>query len=256
MAYTSASDGAWIRRFHSAAPGTGDRVRLVCLPHAGGSASSYFPLSAALAADTETLAVQYPGRQDRHSEAPIGSITELADEVYGALEPWTGRPVALFGHSMGALVAFEVARRMEDRAGVTPGALFVSGRRAPSRHRPETVHLKDDAGLLAELRSLSGTDSRLLGDEELLAMIMPAIRADYAALAAYRFPAAARPLRCPVTALVGDADPVTTIDDARAWDEHTGGDFELRIFPGGHFYLNGHEEEIAALISRQVKNLM
>jgi surfactin synthase thioesterase subunit len=232
-----------LRQFH---PSPSSVARLVCLPHAGGSASSFHMLSALLEPYVETLVVQYAGRQDRRFESPPGSIAELADQVDVALRRWPDRPLALFGHSMGALVAYDVARRLEERS-VPVAMLFASGRRAPSVHRPETTHGRDDAGLLAELKHLSGTDERLLGDEEILRMVLPALRADYAILDSYR-DEGGRPLRCPVTALVGDSDPVTSVEDAKAWEAHTSGSFELKVFRGGHFFLAEHQVEVASVV--------
>jgi pyochelin biosynthesis protein PchC len=239
---------AWIRCFH---PGGDASVRLACFPHAGGSASFYFPLSARLAPGVEALVVQYPGRQDRRLEPPLGSIDELARQAAGALAPWLDRPLALFGHSMGALVAFEVARLLEHDGG-RPCVLIVSGRRAPSRTRPETVHQRDDAGVLRELRRLSGTDERLFGNEDLLRLILPTVRADYRALAAYR-PAGSPSLDCPIVGLVGDADPVAPTEDVRAWAENTTAGFELHVLPGGHFYLADRQAEVTSLIARAVE---
>ncbi|MFC6881622.1 MULTISPECIES: thioesterase II family protein [Actinomadura] len=236
MTQPSTDFEAWIRRYHQA-PSSG--VRLVCFPHAGGSASFFFPVSARLSPAVDVAAVQYPGRQDRRAEANIGTIPEMADAVLPAVRALADRPLAFFGHSMGAVLAYEVARRLE-RDGAEPLArLYVSGRRAPSRHRSEHVHELDDAGLVAELQRLSGTDSSLLGDPEARDMILPAVRSDYHAVETYRHvPGAA--LRCPVVALVGDRDPQVTRDEALAWAEHSSGPFDLRVFPGGHFYLVEH----------------
>ncbi|MFC4907623.1 thioesterase II family protein [Actinomadura gamaensis] len=228
----------WIRRFHRV-PEAG--LRLVCFPHAGGSASFYFPVSnalrrsASLAGRVEVLAVQYPGRQDRRNDPPITDLGELADRVTEALGPYADRPLAFFGHSMGATIAFETARRLEAK-GSGPVAVVASGRRAPSRHRAESVHRRDDAGVIAELRALSGTDASLLEDEELLRMFLPAVRADYTAIETYRGEPGAT-LACPITVFTGDADPHVTLDEAEAWRAHTTGAFELRVFEGGHFYL-------------------
>lgn len=233
-------NGLWIRRYHPRPDAT---VRLVCLPHAGGSASFYFPVSRSMPDFTDVLCVQYPGRQDRRSEPLIDNIPELADRVFAALLPWADRPLALFGHSMGASLAFEVARRFEREKGIVVAALFASGRRAPSAHRHETVHLRDDDGIIAEVKSLSGTDTQLLGDEEVLRMILPSLRADYRAAETYAYESG-EPLRCPVVAMVGDDDPKATVEEAAAWERHTQGPFCLRVFPGGHFYLVQHQAEV------------
>ncbi|OLZ59426.1 thioesterase [Streptomyces sp. IMTB 2501] len=241
----------WIRRFH---PAQGAPARLLCLPHAGGSAPFYFPVSQALSPGLDVLAVQYPGRQDRHTEPCIESLPELADALIEQVLPWTDRPLALFGHSMGASLAFELALRLE-RRGTVPLVVFASGRRAPSRHRDETVHLRDDAGLVAELRALSGTDARVFGDEELLRMVLPAIRSDYKAAETYRHTARAR-LAAPIHVHVGTDDPKATLDEARAWGEHTESEFEMHVYPGGHFYLNNHAPRVISAISQQISSLL
>ncbi|GGO97776.1 thioesterase II family protein [Wenjunlia tyrosinilytica] len=244
MSVPPVDDGLWCRRFH---PAQDAADRLVCFPHAGGSASFYFPVSAALSPRVDVLAVQYPGRQDRRSEPIVDDIGTLADRIHEALKAWADRPLTFFGHSMGAVLAFEVARRLE-RDGEGPVRLFASGRRAPSRHRDENVHKRDDDGLIAELRAMSGTDSRLLGDDELLRMILPALRGDYRAVETYRSePGAA--VRCPITALVGDADPKTTLEEAEGWEEHTTGSFGLSVFPGGHFYLSSRSADVLEVLS-------
>ncbi|MFD4673751.1 thioesterase II family protein [Lentzea sp. NPDC058450] len=234
----------WIRRFH---PSPDANVRLVCLPHAGGSASFYYPVSESLTPEVEVLAVQYPGRQDRRNEPCVESVTELADLIVEALLPWSDeKPLALFGHSMGSTVAFEVARRLEQQ-GRPPVALFASGRRAPSRYRDDQVHLRDDNAIVEELQTLSGTDSRLLGNEDLLRLVIPVVRADYKAVETYRCSPGAKVL-CPVSVLVGDSDPKATIEEARAWSEHTTSAFELQVYPGGHFYLSTHQDRVTDLL--------
>ncbi|MFR9797762.1 thioesterase II family protein [Streptomyces sp. MS06] len=240
-------NGDWIRRFH---PADRASTRLACFPHAGGSATFYFPVSRTLSPDVDVLSVQYPGRQDRRHEPCLGTVAELADAVVEELLPWADRPLNLFGHSMGASLAFEVALRLEQRGPGLQG-LFVSGRRAPSRFRRETVHLADDETLIKELGRLSGTDSQVLGDPEILRMILPAIRNDYRAAETYRFTGDKR-LACPVTVLVGDRDPQVTAAEAEAWAEHTTGAFRLRRFDGGHFFLNAHAAEVMSVISHQI----
>ncbi|MFI6024491.1 thioesterase II family protein [Amycolatopsis magusensis] len=246
MTASTAED--WVRRFH---PAPAAPHRLLCLPHAGGSASYFFPVSRSLSPGIEVLAVQYPGRQDRRAEPLIDSIEVLADRVTEAIDGWTDRPLAIFGHSMGATLGFEVARRLEKR-GVVPAALFASGRRAPSTHRDERFHEGSDAELLANVRSLAGTEQALLGDDEIVKMVLPAIRADYRAAETYRYPEGPD-LSCPVFAMVGDDDPKATVEEAGGWAQHTSGPFELKVFPGGHFYLNEHTPAILDTISAHLQ---
>ncbi|MFI7445013.1 thioesterase II family protein [Nonomuraea indica] len=234
----------WLRRFH---PGPGAGPLLALFPHAGGSATYFHGLSALLAPALDVVAVQYPGRQERRGEPAVEDVHALADQITAVLTAAAaGRPVALFGHSMGASVGYETCLRLQS-GGVEVVRLFASGRRAPSRRRREVPGGQDDESLLAEIRTLSGTDARLFDDPDVVQMILPALRADYRAIEAYAW----RPgdlLSCPVTALVGDADPRVGEDDARAWAGHTTGGFELVTFTGGHFYLAEHTEEVAKAI--------
>jgi surfactin synthase thioesterase subunit/DNA-binding MarR family transcriptional regulator len=249
--YGGAADDAdlWIRTFH---PASAARGQLACFPHAGGPASYYLPISRALSPSVEVLAVQYPGRQDRRGEKGIDSIGELADAITPHLLRATDRPLALFGHSMGATLAFEVALRLEQQ-GVQPLALFVSGRRAPTCVRDEYVHLGDDDALVAEIRRLDGTDAQLLKDEDIRKMALPAIRTDYTAVETYRYEPGP-PLRTPIYAHIGDQDPKVTVEEATAWRERTSGHFELQIYPGGHFYLNEHVDRLLQSIEQVISS--
>ncbi|QRP48185.1 thioesterase II family protein [Amycolatopsis sp. FDAARGOS 1241] len=235
-------DDRWIRRYH---PADDARARLVCLPHAGGAASFFHPFSKELCGDADVLAVQYPGRQDRFAEPPFTRIPELADAITQALLPWLDVPVVLFGHSMGATVAFEVGLRLEAR-GSRPHAVVVSARRAPSVRRAEAVHRLDDDGLLAEVTKLGGIDPLVLADEELRALVVPALRADYTAVETYT--ATTGMLTAPIHAHAGTNDPRATPDDVRAWAAHTTGGFAFTTHPGGHFYLTERPEPIVAAL--------
>ncbi|MFE1438668.1 thioesterase II family protein [Streptomyces sp. NPDC058739] len=241
MAETS-TGSAWIRRFHTAPDSP---VRLVCFPYAGSGASYYHPLSRALAPDVQVLAVQYPGRQDRADEPCAEDLTVLADRVAGELLDRCDPPFVLFGHSMGAVVAYEVALRLE-ALGVPPRGLVVTGRRAPSLPRVRRVRFADDAELVAELKRLNAGNeavTRLLDDEGVLRIVLPTLRGDYRAIERYHRPSAP-PLRCPVVAMGGDADPVTPVADLEAWERHATASFRLRVFRGGHFFLDTHTDAV------------
>lgn len=245
---TATSDiDLWVRRLRPADSGA---PRLICLPHAGGSASYFLPFAAALSPAVEVLAVQYPGRQDRRKEPCVDDLHELAAQIFARLELPQDRPTALFGHSMGATLAYEVTRLVEAAGGAVEH-LFVSGRRAPECHRDDRLHRLDDDELLARMAALNGTDARLLADEDLRAMLLPALRSDYRAIETYVHRGGAG-LACSLTALGGDADPVTAVAEVEAWRPHTLGSFDLRIFPGGHFYLTENQTELSRLIMHRL----
>jgi pyochelin biosynthesis protein PchC len=241
------NSSAWIRRLHPSASATS---RLVCLPHAGGSASYFYPLSQRLSPDVDVLAIQYPGRQDRRAETPIDDICKLADIITAELAPWRDLPLALFGHSMGATIAFEVAGRLSHN-GNPPITLFASGCRAPAMYRDARLHLADDATLVANLIHLSGTNARMLEDREVVEMILPALRSDYHAVETYRYRDDVT-LSCPITVFTGDADPQVAMAEALAWRAHTEGPFRIEVFSGGHFFLNDHADEVPAFIREQL----
>jgi surfactin synthase thioesterase subunit len=235
----------WCRRYRPASNAT---ARLVCLPHAGGSAPFFLPVAAALSPGVDVVAIQYPGRQDRRGERPLADMGALADSIYAVLRGEPKLPLTVFGHSLGAIVGFEVIRRLE-AAGQYPARLFASGRRAPSTFREsETVHLRDDDGILAEVRRLNGTASAVLSDDELMRAALPALRADYRIAETYRC-APSDTVRCPVTVLTGDSDPKTTLDEAKGWGQHTTATLDLRVFPGGHFFLTQHADTVNELLS-------
>ncbi|MFF0587357.1 thioesterase II family protein [Streptomyces sp. NPDC003781] len=241
--------GDWIRRFHPA-PHAGSR--LLCFPHAGGSASAYHALSAAVAGNTEPLIVQYPGRQERLGEPCAERAEEVVAAVLAALPaPADGTPTILFGHSMGALLAFETARRLAAE-GRTPAALFVSGRRGPSlpqrpaRRKP--VSEMSDAELINEIKQLSGTADELLTSPDFLPLLLPPLRADYRIVDNYVYRSAPR-LDCPVTVLAGDKDPDVTVEGGRAWESETQAACTLHMLAGGHFFLDDHLPYLTDLIT-------
>lgn len=242
----AASGNTWLRRYHGAHDGA---PTIVTMPHAGGSANYFYGLSELLTPDAQVASVQYPGRQDRWPESACNDIGALADHVAEAVSAAVGEPFCLFGHSMGAILAFEVAVRLGRHAG--PDAMIVSGARAPVRPLPEVYPLKGDEEVLREVRLLGGVDPQVLADSEIRQLVMPALRADFHAIGHYAY----RPgdlVACPVTALTGDTDPRVSEADIAAWAQVTSGAFEYRLFPGGHFYLQAHLPSVARLIKAKL----
>lgn len=175
----------------------------------------------------------------------MDDIGQLADCAFESIRPLLGQRPVLFGHSMGAVVAFEVAMRMERATGTGPARLVASGRCAPSLGRREHMHLSTDEALIGRVRDLGGTDERLLENRDLLRTLLPALRNDFRAIDHYLALPQSR-LRCPITAFVGDADPTVTIAEVTDWREHTATAFDLHVFSGGHFYVESWPAEVIA----------
>lgn len=239
----------WILRAH---PRADAKLRLFCLPSAGYGAAMYRAWGSVLPATVEVCAVTLPGREILLGVPPIGELAALVDRVCANLEPALDRPFALFGHSMGAWVAFELAHKLVQRD-LRPVHLFVSGRRAPtlpSREAP--IHAADDAQLLSEIqRRYGGVPSVVLNEPELLALLLPALRADLKALETYRYEECP-PLPCPISCYGGHADAQVPLEDLEAWRGLTAAAFDLQQFEGDHFYLQaaGREPLLAAIDRR------
>lgn len=227
------------------------RVRVICFAHAGGSAGSFTPLARKIDGPIEVLAVQPPGRQERRREPCLESVAELVAGVLPAVRARADLPIALFGHSLGGAVAFELTRLLEAE-GIPPRMLFISGRRAPEATlRAKAVHQRSDAGLMTELRLLGGPGVHLLEEPEIARAFLPAIRSDYRAIETYTCPPDAR-VQVPLSVLTGDRDPEVTHAEAQGWRERTTGPFELQVFDGGHFYLWEQLDAVAETVSRQL----
>jgi surfactin synthase thioesterase subunit len=229
---------------------TGRTPKLYIFPHAGGSAQFYVPFAKAFSSDIKRIAVQYPGRRGTHDLASFTSIPDLADGVCEKLPPadQSDGEVAFFGHSMGALVAFEVARRFE-AVGHPIAALFVSACAAPGRigydHIPES-----DRGLLDAVSAMTGANPEFLENEEFAAKILPTLRG-LKAIANYECPPDAT-VSCPIFAFVGDDDEVATYDKVMPWSQRTASEFTLRVFTGHHFYLNDHLPELVGDVEDKI----
>jgi pyochelin biosynthetic protein PchC len=224
---------------------------VLCFPHAGGAASFFLPWAALLPDGVELLAVRYPGREDRVMEPPATTMDELVEPVIRGIQTLTGAPLVLFGHSMGALVAYEVARGLRGDHLI---GLAVSGRAGPGSGGPKALSTLGDAELIAELTAMGGTSPQMLEHPEILQILLPALRADCAVVEAYDSnPAAGRAgeLPIPVTAYHGGADPDVDAAMIDRWATVTRAAFTAREFPGGHFYLVEHASAVVSdLLSR------
>ncbi|CAB4893738.1 unannotated protein [freshwater metagenome] len=249
LTVTSSSPSPWIRRYRPASEG---RTPLVCLPPAGASASFFAALSRDAPAAVDPWAIALPGREARLGEPAMTTMAVLADAVAGELVDRLDGPAVLLGHSMGGSVAHEVARRLEARAAGSVLHLVVGGRGGPATQRalrPDGV--PDDAALVYGLAAAGDTPRELLEDPDVLDLLLPPLRADYALLAAY-VPDDAPRLTAGITAVVGRDDPTTTEAGVATWAAATDGPFDARTAPGGHLFLAERTDEVVAAIAAAV----
>lgn len=232
-------------------PSPDPSVRLFCFSYAGGSATIYQSWAEIFPPDIEVHCVQLPGREWRLKEQPFTRLGPLVDELVDVVGG--AQPYALFGHSLGALIAFELARAMRRAGRPGPAHLFVSAHRAPQLPREEpTIHDADDDLFTAGLETLSGTPPELLANEGLMELIRPVLRADFELAETYEY-SDERSLGCPISAFGGLGDHVTSRGKLEPWREQTSSEFLLRMIPGGHFFVT----ESRDLVLRAVfKDLM
>lgn len=235
---------AWLGHF----PGPGDaRAATVVFPHAGGAVVNYRALALALAAGGDTFVAQYPQRADRFREPAAETLPELARSLFEAA-PWRQvAPLRLFGHSMGALVAFEFAR-IAEAAGLPIQRLWASAAPAPAAVAGLRKLPTGDAELCADLAELGGTDPRLLADDEFRALLLTPVRADYRAFNRYRC-AGDVTIGADIRVLGGRADHRVGAELLHRWATHTTGDCTVSLFDGGHFYLYDHIDTLANRIT-------
>jgi surfactin synthase thioesterase subunit len=219
----------------------------VVFPHAGAAAASYRTLASALAVGGDTYIVQYPQRADRLREPAPETVHDLARGLFEA-GPWSRvAPLRLFGHSMGAVVAFEFARIAESR-NVAVERLWVSAGPAPSAIAGMPQLPTTDDALLADIADLGATDPDLLADEEFAELITAAVRADYQAINRYACAPGVR-IRADICVLGARDDERVDAAALRLWETHTAGAFEVFLYDGGHFYLNEHIDAVAAQVN-------
>lgn len=225
-------------------PGPPRRLRLYCFSYAGGSAFNFLPWQPAFDSAIEVCAVQLPGRGGRMTQEPYRSMPELVAGLLPVFAQHNELPFAFFGHSLGGLVAFELARSLALHGLRMPMHLFISGSPAP-RHRSSTrqVHRLDDAGLIDVLKDYNGTPPELLENRELLAMVLPTIRADFTVAETYRY-RAGRMLDLPITVLAGRLDECSSIEQVHGWQRETTGASRVIWFEGDHFFINSHRNGV------------
>jgi surfactin synthase thioesterase subunit len=226
---------------------------LICLPHAGASATVFHQWPAALPDDVEVFGAQLPGRSYRLSEPPFTRMAPLVRAIEAEITPHLDVPFILFGHSMGALVAFELARLLRRGAAPVPRALIVTGRAAPQLHRPSDLHLLPQSAFLEMLHARYDMPRDQLDNEALMNLALPPLRSDFELLETWRY-ADDAPLDLPVSAVAGSQDTMVTRAELAAWALCTTGPFQMRQMPGSHHFLIDHRAAWLDVLGRLVRD--
>jgi surfactin synthase thioesterase subunit len=229
-------------------------MRLFCLPSAGYGAAMYHGWGAELPGEIEVCALTLPGRETLLSQPPVGDLMELVERIVDNTLAEFDRPFSLFGHSMGAWLAYELAHALSRRAIPAPVSLIVSGRRAPSfRIESAPMHILDDGDLITEIQKRYGPISRAVLDEPaIVSLLLPALRADLRCLETYQFDTRPK-LSCPVYVLGGDSDHAVPPDHLESWRSIVSGDFYVHRFAGDHFFLQKESRrDVLNLVARSM----
>ena len=231
------------------------KIRLFCFPYAGGSSLIFRTWGKALGPSIAVCPAHLPGRERRLTEKPYTSARSLVDAVAEAIIPHLDRPFAFFGHSMGALISFELARQLRRLNMPSPLHLFLSGRAAPQRREfKESITYNLPAKEFAEeLRRLNGTPREVLEHQELMELMIPLLKADFEICQTYNYtqePA----LDCPITAFGGLSDHEATGEMIDAWREQTTRSFRLCMMPGDHFFLHSAQDRILTILLQELQS--
>lgn len=246
---TSLAATDWVTRYE---PNPRARLRLFCFPYAGGGPHIFRGWSAGLPGEVEVCPIQLPGRGGRIKEPPFTDLFQLVRHLAQGLLPLLDKPFAFFGHSMGALISFELARQLRRERGVEPAGLFVASRRAPQlpQSSPQ-MHAVSDAGLIQALRLLGGMPEELLQQAELLQLMLPILRADVTLVETYLYQNE-DPFDCPISAFGGTLGGDVSRYELESWRRQTCRNFRLQMFPSNHFFLIDDQTLLLQAIARDI----
>ena len=231
------------------------RLRLFLFPYAGGSSLIFRRWQEALPANIEICSVELPGRGRRLREPAFATMPPLVEAIAQAIYPYLDKPFTFFGHSMGAIISYELSRYLRRRHQKVPVKLFISGRRAPQiPDEDQSTYNLPEPEFIEELRRLNGTPKAILEHPELMHLIMPQLRADFAVCQTYVYTSEA-PLECPISVFGGLDDHPVTRTNLEAWREQTTASFSLRMFPGDHFFLQTAEQTLLRILAEELSAL-
>ena len=232
------------------------KLRLFCFSYAGGSASTFYEWHKHLPEGIEVCSIQLPGRGTRFKEQAYTSMGPLLADIEQAIAPKVDVPYAFFGHSMGAQLAFELARRLRKSGAPDPKCLFISGRKAPQlKARRKPIHDLPEPEFREQLKQLNGTPQAALDDPELMDLVSPILRADFKTIETWQFEPS-EPLEVPLVVMGGNRDKHVSLDDLEEWRAITRGPFSLELFSGDHFFLNQSTDALLHSLNRSLAGLL
>lgn len=231
------------------------QIRVIALPFAGGGPSAFHSWHPIFSDNIELIVINYPGRETRFTEKPVNDPEEMVSEIVNSLSDYSDKPFVLFGHSMGAMLAYFVTCELQRKQLMMPEILFVSGMRAPHiASRSEPVKQMNDEDLVNSLNKYGGMPAELFKNKELLQIFLPIIRADLEMLG--RVPVEKSDnVNVPIFAYGGELDQTFTKDDLQQWDQYSDVEFKLHLMPGGHFYINQHRNELLRAIEDDISRI-
>lgn len=236
----------WILRLNNP---PGAERRLFCFPYAGNGAAAYFHWAERMPKEIEVCPVELPGRGKRFREPLYYDFSALIGELAAAIADYLDKPFSFFGHSMGALISFELARCLKKEYGVSPELLCVSGCPAPHLYRSEVqISSLSDQDLLLHVRQLNGLPDEILQNQELLQIFLPILRADFSLCDSFVY-REDQHLSCPVIVFGGLDDPNISSQELYSWRQITEGFFKIYRLPGDHFYLLRQEEILTRILT-------
>lgn len=249
------SSNAWVRYPQ---PKPQARLRLFCFHYAGGGASAFRTWERNVPPGIELALIQLPGRENRSRERSFTRMMPLVSALTDTLLPLLDKPFVFFGHSLGALISFELTRQFRRQQGPAPLHLFVSGSRAPQRPAlasEEPIHALPDNEFIQKLREYNGTPEAVLQHAELMDLLMPVLRADFSIYETYVYQSE-EPLSCGISAFGGVQDPKVSREDVAAWRAQTKGSFALHMLPGDHFFLHSAQTQLLQLVSQYLVQIL